>query len=333
MQTVKDYLAKVNQSRGGWYWLGTYGNLGTQSLWDQKARQEGIEDWYVRHADARVKGLGKKVFDCIGIDKYARWVQPDGSVPYIKSTDWNQETLFTNAKAKGMKWGVISTIPNVPGIMVYLKGHIGVYLGNGKILEARGGAYGVVETTVATRNFTHWFYNPFIDYEGGTVEMSNQVEAWQKTLNTRGANPVLDVDGDFADKSLNASNALVKKLDTEIASLKKQVTDLTSSKKLLSDNLVNTNEALSDCKELIDIKERANASYVERNAILNNSVERLEAEKTADKEYINQLYSENLSLKSEPEKPIEVIPPVVIKVADATVGELLGAIWSKIKGL
>jgi chromosome segregation ATPase len=163
--------------------------------------------------------------------------------------------------------------------------------------------------------------------------MSNQVEAWQKTLNTRGANPVLDVDGDFADKSLNASNALVKKLDTEIASLKKQVTDLTSSKKLLSDNLVNTNEALSDCKELIDIKERANASYVERNAILNNSVERLEAEKTADKEYINQLYSENLSLNSELEKPIEVIPPVVIKVADATLGELLGAIWSKIKGL
>ena len=37
--------------------------------------------------------------------------------------------------------GPISTIPDVPGLVVWKSGHIGVYVGNGYVVEMRGFAY------------------------------------------------------------------------------------------------------------------------------------------------------------------------------------------------
>lgn len=60
----------------------------------------------------------------------------------------------------------ISTILSAPaGVAVWLDGHIGVYIGGGEIIEARGSAYGVVQTPVVERDFTHWFYLTDIIYE------------------------------------------------------------------------------------------------------------------------------------------------------------------------
>lgn len=48
---------------------------------------------------------------------------------------------------------------------------------------------------------------------------------------------------------------------------------------------------------------------------------------------IDSLTEENLALKAEFEKSPPIMPPVVIKVENATLGELLIAIWNKIKGI
>ena len=59
----------------------------------------------------------------------------------------------------------ISTISNAPiGAAVWRQEHIGVYIGNGEIIEARGSAYGVVRTKVKDRDFTHWFLLNDIEY-------------------------------------------------------------------------------------------------------------------------------------------------------------------------
>lgn len=58
-----------------------------------------------------------------------------------------------------------------PGVAVWRQGHIGVYIGNGEIIEARGSAYGVVRTKVAQRDFTHWFKLNDIEYVEGDNEM------------------------------------------------------------------------------------------------------------------------------------------------------------------
>ena len=55
-------------------------------------------------------------------------------------------------------------MPEVVGLLVHYKGHIGVYIGNGYVIEARGHNYGVVKTKLSDRGWTSWGYCPFITY-------------------------------------------------------------------------------------------------------------------------------------------------------------------------
>lgn len=60
--------------------------------------------------------------------------------------------------------GSIKTIPEKVGLIVWKSGHIGIYIGNGKVVESRGVAYGVVITNVKDRPWTKWGELPDIDY-------------------------------------------------------------------------------------------------------------------------------------------------------------------------
>lgn len=190
MQTVQDYMAKIRELTG-WYWAGTYGQVGTETLWTQKSKQVGVADWYKAHPDAKAKGMGKKVADCCGVDKYARWVKADGSVPYDASTDLNQEMLFDLCKNNNLPYGAISTMPEQEGLIVWKQGHMGIYLGGGKVKEARGGSDGIVTTNLKERGWTHWFTNPYLDYEevGMYLEKGvkgEEVGIWQRYLKSKG---------------------------------------------------------------------------------------------------------------------------------------------------
>ena len=57
------------------------------------------------------------------------------------------------------------TIPDTPGLAVWKPGHIGVYIGNGEVIEAMGTKYGVVKTQLQGRGWTHWLEIPYIAYE------------------------------------------------------------------------------------------------------------------------------------------------------------------------
>ena len=60
--------------------------------------------------------------------------------------------------------GPISTMPDTPGLAVWMDGHIGVYIGNGEVIEAQGTAYGVVKTQLSGRSWTKWLKIPNIKY-------------------------------------------------------------------------------------------------------------------------------------------------------------------------
>ena len=62
----------------------------------------------------------------------------------------------------------ISMLQDAPvGAALWCKGHIGIYLGDGKYIAADGSRYGVRIASVRGSSFTHWFLLKDIDYREG----------------------------------------------------------------------------------------------------------------------------------------------------------------------
>jgi uncharacterized protein YycO len=74
--------------------------------------------------------------------------------------DVGADGMYYNATVKGD----MSSMPDTPGLAVWHEGHIGVYIGNGEVIEAMGTKYGVVETQLSERSWTAWLEVPYITY-------------------------------------------------------------------------------------------------------------------------------------------------------------------------
>lgn len=167
--------------KDGWvYWYGTCGYECTESLLTRKTKQypdhygESRQPKYQKHIAA-----GKVCSDCIGLFKSYAW-DKDGDIDTRASSyganeqpDHGSKTTLNKCKVKGS----ISTIPEIPGLAVWTKtgGHIGVYVGGGYVVEARGYAYGVQRNKLSSRAFTTWGLYPFVEYTAEQVALANAV--------------------------------------------------------------------------------------------------------------------------------------------------------------
>lgn len=109
------------------------------------------------------KWLGKRVCDCIGLIKSYAWYNADSGEIVAGSngfTDCGANSIWSNVTESGP----ISNMPNTPGLAVWMDGHIGVYIGNGEVIETQGTAYGVVKTELNGRGWTKWLKIPNIKY-------------------------------------------------------------------------------------------------------------------------------------------------------------------------
>lgn len=156
------------------YCLGTFGQTLTPNLLNQKMAQgNGVGAYNTRNKAYLSKFIGKTVSDCYGIVKGFVWQDREGNVRYNGSQDRNANTAYNNAREKGP----ISTIPEIPGLVLWMNGHAGVYVGNGEFIECAGAPKGmqkgkIVNGKVTQGNkFTHWFKDTYITYENNnTVE-------------------------------------------------------------------------------------------------------------------------------------------------------------------
>lgn len=149
------------------YCLGSFGNILTPSFLQQKLGQGyGVGVYNTRHKAYLNKFINKRVTDCYGLLKAFIWWNK-GTVKYIASQDRNQEGAYTAAKEKGP----ISTMPEIPGLILWQKGHAGVYIGNGEFIECVGAPVGMRKgkiqngKIVSGSKFTHWFKDTYITYE------------------------------------------------------------------------------------------------------------------------------------------------------------------------
>ena len=91
--------------------------------------------------------------------------------------------MFSWCKKQGCKYGKIATLPDVPGILLFSSGHVGVYIGGGYAVEARGFNYGIVKTRVKDRSWTDWAYLPesLLKYDLGAGDTVTPAEPVQTT--------------------------------------------------------------------------------------------------------------------------------------------------------
>lgn len=104
-----------------------------------------------KYENAKANFLGRYVTDCKGLlySYYPKF--------------WTTSAIYASAvKCVPLSKNNTSDIP--PGAVLYMPGHIGIYIGDGREIEARGTAYGVVERPVSETSFTHWLLMPEFDY-------------------------------------------------------------------------------------------------------------------------------------------------------------------------
>ncbi|MCD8117548.1 MAG: hypothetical protein LUE21_10655 [Oscillospiraceae bacterium] len=108
--------------------------------------------------------LGYRVADCVGLIKSYGWYDVDaGYIGYNINgmEDVGTEGMYEAATVKG----TIDTIPETVGLIVYRNpGHVGVYIGDGYVIESIGTEGGVVKTEIDAREWTDWFQCPYITY-------------------------------------------------------------------------------------------------------------------------------------------------------------------------
>lgn len=150
MKTNKGLIDFAASKLGTPYVYGMKGAVMTRAKYDWLKKTYGTDMVW----DSDVKKVGKVCVDCSGL---ISWYTGK-----IKSS-----SMF---KSEAKTLHPISTIADAPiGAAVWRSGHIGIYVGEGYAIEARGSAYGVVKTKIAKRDWTHWFLLNDITYEAAKV--------------------------------------------------------------------------------------------------------------------------------------------------------------------
>lgn len=158
----------------GYVW-GTYGQVLSTGILDAKLEQypDAVGGYY----DFIVSNwLGGRTVDCVGLIKGYAWFDDETHELVYGSNsmpDIGANQMFEAATEKGS----ISEMPEIPGLAVWREGHIGIYIGGGKIIEARGTKSGVIQSRVSDGAFTHWLKIPYINYVEDEDEDENN--PWQ----------------------------------------------------------------------------------------------------------------------------------------------------------
>lgn len=192
------HCKKALSEKWGYVW-GTFGLVLTERLLAEKISQypEGVGSYktFIRN-----NWLGRRTSDCIGLIKSYMWWIGNGPV-YQVYTDISANDMYYKAKNRGS----LSNMQSLPGLCLWKAGHIGVYIGNNQVIEARGTQQGVIKTPLkgpGANNWTYWLKCPYITYSNPLLSIgmkSDDVVILQLNLNRLGYG--LTVDGDFGKKT------------------------------------------------------------------------------------------------------------------------------------
>ena len=155
--TAQGLVSHARAQLGQYYWYGTFGQAPALALLDQKRKQYPQYYTQARYDNAKKNQAGKsgkRVYDCAGLVK-SYWMQetPAAKPKYLVQYDKSAAGLKSCCSVKGK----IASMPEEPGLLVFIGStHVGVYAGNGRVVEAQGFSTGVVETKLKDRAWDTW---------------------------------------------------------------------------------------------------------------------------------------------------------------------------------
>lgn len=158
---VYDTCFGGKNATNGYIW-GAMGETVTESMLQEWARRAPDQANTILNTGR--KWLGKKAWDCSGI---RRWLTKKLITPYQAggaTTAFNKACFMT---------GRLATMPDTPGIWVFRAkagsdvqmAHVGLYIGGGQVIHAKGTAYGVIKEDISKHAWTHWGADERIIYE------------------------------------------------------------------------------------------------------------------------------------------------------------------------
>lgn len=114
------------------YAKGTFGQKATSSFIMQKKKQ--YPSWYTTQKVTELIALddGTLLMDCVGMIKYLLWQNKSGQVVYTSNgvPDIDETTMFNKCTSRSSDFSQIEV-----GEVCWMKGHIGVYVGDGMVVE------------------------------------------------------------------------------------------------------------------------------------------------------------------------------------------------------
>jgi hypothetical protein len=156
--------ALAEKWRYGW---GAYGQKATSALLESLVKQYPSMNTKWKSYMMEAVSAGTRLSDCYGLVKGYLSQEADGSIKLKEKFDINTAMAYSRAAAKGP----LSNLPEVPGVILYMKGHVGVYCGGGRFIECAGGGAGMCAGKISGgkitsgSKFTHWFKDVNITYE------------------------------------------------------------------------------------------------------------------------------------------------------------------------
>lgn len=141
IMTAKQFIAKAKQVQKTptVYMWGTYGKPLTNGLITAKAKQYPKYNTPTRVArHQKLVGKGYSAWDCVGLIKGILWGwEPGKDVPYLGNKevpDTGSDGMIKQCKIQNESFKTI-----LPGEVVWKPGHIGIYIGDGLVVEATSG--------------------------------------------------------------------------------------------------------------------------------------------------------------------------------------------------
>ena len=144
----------------GYIW-GTAGEL-----WTAAKQKSSTRPMTVQYGS---RWIGHKVADCSGLFSWA--FKELGSYMYHGSDTMFKKYTVNTGTLKNGKRTDGQTISPATAVFVWNEkekkySHVGLFVGSGRVIEAKGTQYGVVDTPVTDKKWTHWGTLKDVNYGG-----------------------------------------------------------------------------------------------------------------------------------------------------------------------